>query len=57
MVDGIAESIDGYENLSYVNSPEDPAPANPVCEPTAISSGLVGCGDGRFRNADEQCGV
>ena len=38
MVEGIAESIDGYVNLSYVDSPQDPAPSNPVCQPTAISS-------------------
>ena len=36
--EGTAESIDGYENLSYVDSPDDPAPSTPVCEPTAISS-------------------
>ncbi len=36
--DGVAESIDGYENLSYVDSPGDPAPSEPVCEPQAASS-------------------
>ncbi len=36
--EGVAESIDGYENLSYVDSPGDPAPSEPVCEPQAASS-------------------
>ena len=35
--DGIAESIDGYENLSYVDSPGDPAPSSPSCGPQAVS--------------------
>jgi uncharacterized repeat protein (TIGR01451 family) len=28
---GIAPSTEGYQNLSYVNSPKDPAPEVPVC--------------------------
>ena len=38
LLDSTGPSVDGYENLSYVDSPGDPAPATPVCEPQAISS-------------------